>query len=336
MQQAAAFAPGHITGFFYLPRELKDRLSSLAKEDLDLSFSGLMELAERYASLGSIGAGFSLDLGMSCEAKVESSKEGDEAIPEEPAIRCFYNGNEHSLDELKVTAFVTRALLGAHREAGGSAPGEVELIMKSPLPLKAGFGLSAAAALSSSFALARALGLRMEEGKMVMLSHLADCWCKGGLGDVVGAWGGGFEQRIRPGIPPVGKLLGLPFDEKEANLLFLVLEKELETADVLSNPGKMNQIQVAGSGAETAFREEPTLENFVSVSYRFSQEAGLIPPGSKGLLQELNAIPGCQASPAHLGNTLMVLGDLVRARPLLEGRGQLIEAGLSSLGVRYI
>jgi len=345
-QKASAFAPGHITGFFHLPSRPRDFLSRQVPVDLmEMSFHRLRELAGTYRGVGSVGAGFSIDKGMTTEAVVNfeegrvrvdgtGGRRGAHGVPGIPgsiSLSCSFNGKACSLRELENTWFMTTALLKCHHENGQERPpiGGITLTITTPLPLKAGFGLSGAAALSTAFALSAALSLSLSQEEIASLAHFADCYFRGGLGDVSGQLLGGFEHRRQAGLPGTGEIVSLPFPDSPRDVLFLVSEARLRTKSILTNDERMAAIREAGNEASRKFRAQPTFHRFFELSYEFSLDAGLVPSSLEGLLETINSWENCQATLAHLGNTVVATGDAEAIMEIFEGRGEVIRGRIS-------
>ena len=329
-RKAKAYAPGHITGFFYLPPGLEGALSRQGSLDFaEMSFSQIMSLAGTYHGVGSVGAGFSIDNGMTTEVAVGvgESGRGVGGRGEEAKLSCFYNKQKISLEALDITAFMVKTLLKAYqeRENAGHQISGITFHIETPLPLKAGFGLSGAAALTTAFALSSALGLGLTREELSSLAHFADCYFKGGLGDVSGQLLGGFEQRKRAGLPGTGEIISLPFPGETSELVFLVSGEELRTECVLADREKMGIIRTAGREAAERFGAQPTLRRFFEVSYDFSQKAHLIPPPLQELLETLNSEGDCRATMAQLGNTVVATGNMKTIMKAFRGWGTVIQ-----------
>ncbi len=80
----------------------------------------------------------------------------------------------------------------------------------STLPQQQGFGLSAAAALSTAQAMQRALSIDDQIARPITfhVAHLVERRLSGGLGDVAALHSGGVAIRRQPGCPPCGDGLG--------------------------------------------------------------------------------------------------------------------------------
>lgn len=166
--QAAAFAPGHITGFFKAHVEQKEP-----------------ELK------GSIGAGFSIKEGVTTTVKITSS--------EKPGFKIIVTG--YKSDNTQVSEYVVKEF---QKIAKGNCFIEIE--HNTAIPVGYGLGSSGAVALSLAFALNKALGTNLSRTKIGQIAHNAEIHCKTGLGTVLSSYHGGFEIRTKHGAPGIGSL----------------------------------------------------------------------------------------------------------------------------------
>ena len=74
------------------------------------------------------------------------------------------------------------------------------------LPIGAGFGTSAASALSLSLALNDFLDLNYPKELCGQIAHMAEVNLGSGLGDVIAQTGHGMVLRVEPGAPGIGKI----------------------------------------------------------------------------------------------------------------------------------
>src|SRR6266516_3079679 len=151
---------------------------------------------------GSRGAGLCLGLGVHPVARLREAPR--------PSIDILVNGRRNTAD---VTRKVAEKIL-----AGGSF--EVKILSESPLPVSQGFGVSAAAAVSTALALDDALDRRTPRAELVAIAHETEVECGTGLGDVVPASLGGMDLRWKPGAPGYGEVRTFPV---HADLLLAVL-----------------------------------------------------------------------------------------------------------------
>src|SRR5437660_12917028 len=83
---------------------------------------------------------------------------------------------------------------------------EIKILSETPLPVSQGFGVSAAAALSTALAMNDALGLGVSRQELVPLAHETEVECGTGLGDGVPASSGGMDVRWTPGTTGHGEV----------------------------------------------------------------------------------------------------------------------------------
>ncbi|HKU32371.1 MAG TPA: GHMP kinase [Candidatus Nitrosotalea sp.] len=165
--QAAAFAPGHITGFFKAQVE-----------------------PERPELKGSIGAGFCIKEGVTTKVKVTTDRTG---------FKISTIG--YKSDDTQVSEYVAKEFL---KIAKGNCFLEIEHHVG--IPVGYGLGSSGAVALSLAFALNKALGTNLSRTQVGQIAHNAEIHCKTGLGTVLSSYHGGFEIRTKYGAPGIGSL----------------------------------------------------------------------------------------------------------------------------------
>ena len=171
------------------------------------------------------------------------------------------------------------------------------------LPIGAGFGTSAASALSLTLALNEFLNLGYSEELCGQIAHMAEVNLGGGLGDVIAQTGKGLVLRTKPGAPGIGEIKS--FNEK----VFIGWKTfgGIETSSVISNPHQNEVITSAGEKYVGLFEDEPTLENFLDFSQNFSRDIGLMSDEVKNLIDYFNSSSDILGSSmAMLGNTVFV------------------------------
>lgn len=171
------------------------------------------------------------------------------------------------------------------------------------LPIGAGFGTSAASALSLTLALNEFLNLGYSDELCGQIAHMAEVNLGGGLGDVIAQTGKGLVLRTKPGAPGIGEIKS--FNEK----VFIGWKTfgGIETSSVISNPHQKEVITSAGEKYVGLFEDEPTLENFLDFSQNFSRDIGLMSDEVKNLIDYFNSSSDILGSSmAMLGNTVFV------------------------------
>ena len=174
MNTLAAYAPGHITGIFFI-------------DDLD------SDPLKR----GSLGAGFSIDPGAT--TRIETAR---------GALLEFYlNGRaaELNVSSTVVSHFIDSAPTLPERN--------IIVSHKIDLPQGSGFGTSGAGALSLALALNQWGGAPFSNAEAAQFAHRAEVECKTGLGTVIGEFFGGFEIRTKTGAPGYGEISAIPYQD---------------------------------------------------------------------------------------------------------------------------
>lgn len=304
--QAAAFAPGHVTGFFEIHDEHPE--------------------PERR---GSRGAGFALSQGAVTHVEVAPADEMrieivlDKVPSEAPTTR------EALTTLLKAAVRDGRIPLNKDAPKGSRARIHVRAHTELQLPVSQGFGMSAAGALSASLALAKCL--RFGRSDAVRAAHLAEVAERTGLGDVVGAALGGFEVRLKPGLPPWGSVQSFV---GYGDAVLCVIGGELETKKVLADPAARKAVNAAGAAALDAFLKAPSLQLFLERAQQFARDSGLATPGMERAMHAARAHG--HASMSMLGNSLFAFGNVPRLVDALEPFGEVTVVPVSEAGARML
>jgi pantoate kinase len=211
---------------------------------------------------GSLGAGIVLDVGVTA------------TVAWRPASRPRVRVRSNVGSDLPISKDAARRLLR-------DRPGELEVRLEHALPVGAGFGSSASGALATSLAVASALEL--PQRRAVEVAHLADLFGQGGLGGVAAILGGGLELRLRPGLPPAGRSLRLPYDRP---VTVGTLGRPIPTRTVLSDPAWLRRFSRA-QGLYDLLVEDRTPEGFWTAAERFTDTIGLASPTLRAVLRGL-------------------------------------------------
>ena len=223
---------------------------------------------------GSCGAGFLLSKGVkttvsASDELVISVNQGDSTVIDEVL----------SIFELKNTDF--------------------KITQDIQLPIGAGFGTSAASALSLTLALNEFLNLGYSDELCGQIAHMAEVNLGAGLGDVIAQTGHGMVLRTKPGAPGIGEIKSFEED------VFIGWKTfgEIETSDIISNPHYKEVISNSGDRYLELFEDDPTLENFLDFSSKFSHEINLMSDEVK------NLIDCFKSSSDILGSSMAMLGN---------------------------
>jgi pantoate kinase len=262
---------------------------------------------------GSRGAGLCLSLGVHTLARVRDAPR--------PSVDILVNDRRQKAE---VTQRVVEKLRGSRSM-------EIKILSETPLPVSQGFGVSAAAALSTALALDDALGLGTPRNELVAIAHETDVECGTGLGDVVPASLGGMDLRLKPGGPEVADVRSIPV---KADLLLAVLGAEIPTRNILRDPGKVAAINRVGGHLVDEFAQGPTLDRLFDLGNRFAEDAGLV---SRTVLEVVRASRMFgRAAMAMLGNSIFAIGNTEQLATLYRKFGTLQRCEVASVGARVL
>lgn len=221
---------------------------------------------------GSIGAGIVLEVG----------------------VRAIGRFNPEARRGLRLTSDVGRRLEISEDAAIhllGDRRGHLDIHLLHTLPIGQGFGSSAAGALATALAVARLLD--RSRSAAVQTAHLADYFGRGGLGGVAAILGAGLEIRVRPGIPPFGRIEHHPLS---GSVLVGTFGKALPSPSILSRPRLLERIRHS-AGDLDQLTAHPTLEDFFRLSEGFTDRVHLASPRLRAVIRSLRRrdTSACQA-----------------------------------------
>ena len=174
------------------------------------------------------------------------------------------------------------------------------------LPIGAGFGTSAASALSLTMALNEFLNLGYSRDLCGQIAHMAEVNLGGGLGDVIAQTGHGMVLRTQPGAPGIGEIKSFKHDIYIGWKTF----GGIDTASVIRDPHHNEVISDTGLKYLEFFEEKPSLRNFLDFSCRFSHETNLMSDEVKELVNYINSRSDILGSSmAMLGNTVFAFAQ---------------------------
>lgn len=179
-----------------------------------------------------------------------------------------------------------------------------KIIQDIQLPIGAGFGTSAASALSLALALNDFLDLGYSKELCGQIAHMAEVNLGAGLGDVIAQTGSGLVLRTKSGAPGIGEIKSFNQDVYIAYKTF----GPIETSEIIADANYKKIISEVGLKYLELFEEKPSLDNFLIFSKKFSCETGLMSPEVKKQIEYFESIDDVLGSSmAMLGNTVFAL-----------------------------
>ena len=258
------------------------------------------------SSTGSIGAGIVISEGVT--ATVRQSPATSVTI-----IRRCRDGAEREV-------IPTSPLLSSAIDRVGVT---ASIVTECRLPIGAGFGLSAAALLSTLTALDRLFGLGLSLQEIALYAHEAEIRHKTGLGDVAACQGGGFAVRESAGID--GRIV------RRLDLtgpISAVSFGPIHTPSVLSSPAQMERVSSA-----FPCRSPSDMRDFFHLCRAFDKKSGLETPEVQRVLAACDQA-GIPAAMTMLGNGVFACGE--KATTVLSGYGEVFSFHIARSGASIV
>jgi pantoate kinase len=297
---AKAFSPGHITGFIEKPGKV--------------SYNDSNNL-----HIGSKGAGFSIDRGITTTVK----------IFDHDLVNYQISINGIRVQDAEVSRWVIEQYLRLTDQRC-----YINIEHESTIPIGFGLGSSGAGALSLSYALNDALNIGLSTIEAAQIAHNAEIACKTGLGTVIAEFAGGFEIRTNAGAPGVGTIEKIELDQKV--LIFCI--SQISTKSFLS---RNHCVLTNGLGEKMLKNLEASKDarNFLKLSYCFANHLGLTEGRCKLPMQKLKS-RGFDSGIALFGETLFTLvpsDQIEEAKGCLESfNGNLMICNIDNEGARML
>ncbi|MGB9913973.1 MAG: hypothetical protein ACPLIG_02430 [Candidatus Bathyarchaeales archaeon] len=285
MPKASAFSPAGISSFF----EICDRTADGAPiADLE--------------RVGARGGGFGIQRGVLTEVTVSEAKAN--------TIRVLINGV--LAPEAETTRTVAETLLRR-----SSKFYEVTVNHKVAVPIGAGFGSSAAGALTAALALAKALELPLTYNQIGRIAHAAEVQCKTGLGTVGPLMLGGCILTVEPGAPGISVIDRIPLSDNY--VIVAGVFGAIPTRQVLASAEKRREVNRWGRKTLEAILDEPSVENFMACCLEFAEKTGFTTPRVRHLAK-------LAEQAGAVGVAQNMVGEAVHALTLEENAAEIAEA----------
>ena len=298
---AKAFSPGHITGFIEKPEKVSYKDSN-------------------NLYIGSKGAGFSIDRGITTTVK----------IFDHDLVNYQISINGKRVQDAEVSRWVIKQYLRLTDQRCF-----INIEHESTIPIGFGLGSSGAAALSLSYALNDAFNTGLSTIEAAQIAHNAEIACKTGLGTVIAEFAGGFEIRTNAGAPGVGTIEKIELKNHKV-LIFCI--SQISTKSFLS---RNHCVLTNGLGEKMLKNLKASKDtcNFLKLSYCFANHLGLTEGKCKLPIQMLRA-RGFDSGIALFGETLFTLvssDQIEEAKGCLESfNGNLIICNIDNEGARML
>jgi pantoate kinase len=300
--EATAFCPAHVTGFF--KAHLNDNQNNLE-------------------NLGSMGAGFSIKQGVTTRVKIESKNK------QKSNFKITTKG--YQSDKTDISEFILNEFLKLGKFSNKFFNIEHDI----SIPVGYGLGSSAAVALSLSFALDQALETKLGKIAIGKIAHNAELNCKTGLGDVLASFHGGFEIRVKPGAPGIGRVKKILTEEIS---VIMICFSPISTSKFIKE--RLSQINGLGGIMVNKLMESKNYEHFQEMSLEFANYIDVMTPKMQKLVNELYE-NNIKCGIALFGETIFSMIPKKDENKILEilkkyPEGIIIKSELDNVGARVL
>lgn len=294
--KGVAFCPAHVTGFFK---------AQLDNQNLKTN------------ELGSLGAGFSIQEGVTTSVEVTPAEEFDYKI-----TTIGYSSENTSVSEYVINDFIRRC----------DSKFFVTINHRISVPVGYGLGSSGAVALSLAVALNKALNLNLSKKQVGEIAHNAEVMCKTGLGDVLASYHGGFEIRTKAGAPGIGVVEKIDSDSD----VILICFSPISTKKFISE--KIDTINGLGGKMVEQLRRTRDYNDFQDMSIKFSKYVQVMTPKMQLVVNDLHNA-GIKCGVALFGETIFTMIPSNMKQKVLDilkkyDDGIIIKSRIDNFGVR--
>ena len=281
---ARAFSPAGISSFFEICDTAPD-----GKPIRDL---------ER---VGSRGGGFVVDQGVLTEVSLTES--------ERSSIQVFINNKPAPRAETTRTAANT-LLEKAHKHC------EVNIRHRVDVPIGAGYGSSAAGALSAVLALGRAMATNLTAFQAGKIAHAAEVKCQTGLGTVGPVALGGCVVTVEPGAPGYAAIDRIP--TMAEHRIVTGYYKPILTKKILKTAAIRRKVNKNGRETVDRILADPSPENFMRASREFAKKAGFATLTTEKLVEAAEKAGAIGATQNMIGEAVHALTTVHNAQRIAE------------------
>jgi len=308
VNSAKAFSPAGISSFFEIC-------------DTEANGSPISDLEK----IGARGGGFGIQKGVTTQIDVSKAESNNIHI----------SINDRDSPEAETTRTVAQMLLEKTSESH-----EVFIKHSVEIPIGAGFGSSAAGALTTALALSKALGLDLTYNQLGRIAHVAEIKCKTGLGTVGPLMLGGCVLTIEPGAPGIAIIDRIPISTDY--VIVAGVFGPTPTKEVLSSPEKRLAVNKWGRKTLQKILSEPSLENFMVCCRDFAEKTGFMTERVKTLIRLAEKAGAIGAAQNMVGEAVHALATLENAENVAQAfkrllpRDKILVAKIDTQGARLI
>jgi pantoate kinase len=115
------------------------------------------------------------------------------------------------------------------------------------------------------------------------IAHNAEVNCKTGLGDVLASYHGGFEIRVKPGAPGIGKVEKI---NTEKISVIMICFSPISTNKFIKE--RLSQINGLGGKMVNRLLESKDYKHFQDMSLEFAEYVDVMTPRMQNIVKELS------------------------------------------------
>ncbi|MHA2096021.1 MAG: pantoate kinase, partial [Candidatus Hodarchaeales archaeon] len=247
--------------------------------------TGLFEIndtSEELLEIGSRGAGISIQRGVKTTIQESDSS----------SVAILFDGNQQEISDSMISQKVIKLLIPEEDQRN------IQIHHEFHVPIRSGFGASAAGALGTAFCINDFFNLEFSKLDLFQVAHKAEVLTRSGLGDVIGIYQGGLEIRTKEGAPGYGRTMSMLKDDDWK--MATVTLGTLSTSSVLSDPEKRLSVNKASSKLIDNLITNPKFDNFIHCIATFTRRVQLWSYQLKNILLNL---------PENVIGAQIMLGD---------------------------
>ncbi|MEM2123042.1 MAG: hypothetical protein QXE79_05350 [Candidatus Bathyarchaeia archaeon] len=280
MIQASAYSPAGISSFFRIHGSMEN-------------------------PTGATGGGFTIIRGVRTQVTLKASPIR--------RITVSFNGVAARAGEAETSLRVVETLLRRMLHD----PVEVSVNHLVDPPVAAGFGTSAASALSLTLALSEALDLKLTLREAAEIAHAAEVESRRGLGTVAALTVGGCVVTFKPGPPGECRILRIPL-HPELRIIAAYFNSK-PTNIILKDRRLEKRVNKWGDEALQRILSDPKVETLLSASRDFAVKTGF---ATRRVIRALEAAEAAGA----LGGAQNMLGEAIHVMAYREEVPHIVEA----------